>query len=143
MDIIRIFKVALSLFLVIIFLFLLISAYHHHEGVLETSSLIDASSTIANGLIADNLVYIQGTRKRCYVIDPARIRGLSWDIPLGGENFQFNITLTYWRSGQKIEMEAGPQKPDGRQISVVSLPVAVFDNFRLEVGSLEVRVWRK
>ncbi|MEM3184971.1 MAG: hypothetical protein QXW92_04875, partial [Candidatus Hadarchaeales archaeon] len=133
----------LSFFLVIIFLFLLISAYRYHKTVLETSVLIDASSAIANGLATDNLAYIQGMRKRCYVIDPAKIRELSWEVSLGSENFQFNIKLAYWRSGQKIEIEAGPQKPNDKQISVTSLPIAVFDNFRLEAGSLEVRTWRK
>lgn len=143
MDIVRIFKIALSFFLVIIFLFLLISAYRHHETILEASTLIDASSAIANNLTTDNLAYIQGMRKRCYVIDPTRLQGLNWNVSLGGENFQFNIKLAYWRSGQKIEIEAGPQEPDGQQISAISIPVAVFDNFRFEAGSLEVRTWRK
>lgn len=141
MDVMRIFKTAATFLLVAVFLLLLISAYSRHREISSACSLVEASSSIANHLVLEELRPPSGGRS--HVVDPARVGELPCRISIGGENFVYRLRLTFWRGGKEVTVMCGPEAQANAQTSSVSLPVTVFDNFRMEAGLMEVVVWRE
>ncbi len=141
MDVVRIFKTAAAFLLVAVFLLLLVSAYSRHREISSACSLIEASSSIANHLALEELRPPSGGRS--HVVNPARVGELPCRISIGGENFAYRLRLTFWRGIEEVTVTCGPEPPANAQTSSISLPVAVFDNFRMEAGLMEVVVWRE
>lgn len=138
MDAVRIFKTAAAFLLVTIFLILLASAYSRHRETIRACGLVEASSSITNRLVLQEL-----SAGRSYTVDPGRIGTLPCRISIGGDNFLYSVRLTFRRGGERVTVSHGPETPEFRPVSSLSVPVSVLDGFRLEAGLLEVIVWRE
>lgn len=139
MDLVRIFRAVVSAFLVVVFITLLVSAYASYQTIVSTAELVDASSSIANHLALQDLVYAPGGTTQEYVIDPSKVSSLPSSMLLAGDNYSFSLKIS------TIEGDlAGPtaELPSDGALATISLPVAVFDNYRFIPGLMEVRVWR-
>jgi hypothetical protein len=139
---VRIFKAVLSALLVVVFIGLLVSAYTHHRTLMSIAGLVDASSSITNHLVLQGLVYEEAGDLYEYVVDPAKVSALTFSQEIGGDNFRFQLRLRYGLSVERVLGPYGPEVPDGRAVASISIPVVVFENYRFEVGKLEVKVWR-
>ncbi len=138
----RIFKAVLAALLIIIFIALLVSAYNQYSITLSTAGLVDTTSSITNQLVLDSLAYESGGNVQEYVIDPDKISSLEFRQEIGGENFEFQLTLFYNPEEELVLGPYGLTPPDGKAICTVSAPVVIYENNRLEFAKLEVKVWR-
>jgi hypothetical protein len=138
MDLIRIFKAIVTILMVILFITLLFSAYHHQNVVISTAGLVDATGTIANHLALDELAVRLGNLVLEYTVDPERVNSLEFCETVGGENFGYRLRIR----SEGMDIEAGPPAQEGRETCSIVLPVCVFENFRRIPGKMEVVVWR-
>ena len=129
----------LAALLIIIFIALLISAYNQYSLTLSTAGLVDATTSITNHLVLYSLVHESGGNVQEYVIDPGKIPSLGFREEIGGENFEFQLTLSY--SGGRVLGPLGPMSPEERAVCAFSTPVVAYENNRLEFAKLEVKVW--
>jgi hypothetical protein len=136
---VRIFRALLAILLIIIFVALLVSAYTQYNLTLSTVGLVDATTSITNHLALYSLAHESGGNVQEYVIDPARIPSLEFSQEVGGENFEFQFTISYqWG---RVLGPSGPMPPEGRAFCAFSTPVVVYENNRFEYAKLEVKVW--
>jgi len=136
---VRIFKAVLAALLIVIFIALLVSAYNQYSLTLSTAGLVDATTSITNHLVIDNLAHKSGGNVQEYVIDPGKIPSLEFRQEIGGENFGFHLILFY-NTGENLD--CGPPLPEGKAVAAFLAPVVVYENNRLEPAKLEVKVWR-
>lgn len=136
----RIFRAVLAVLLIVIFIALLVSAYTQYNLTLSTAGLVDATTSITNHLALYSLAHESGGNVQEYVIDPARILSLEFRQEVGGENFEFQFTVSYPQG--RVLGPFGPAPPEGRAFCTFSTPVVVYENNRLEYAKLEVKVWR-
>jgi len=139
LDLIRIFKAVITVFMIIVFLFLLFSAYEHYRFTVSSAGLVDATSTIANDLVLNDLAMHNGETGVAYVIDPTKINSLSLHKSIGKENFGYCVRISDMKSTWST-VDNG--KPDNREACSIALPITLFENFRHVPGKIEVIVWR-
>lgn len=132
----------LAALLIIIFIALLVSAYTQYRVTLATAGLVDTTSSITNQLVLDSLAHESGGNVHEYVIDPDKISSLEFTQEVGGENFEFQLTLYYNPGDEQVLGPYGLTPPERKAVCTFSTPVVVYDNNRLEFGKLEVKVWR-
>ena len=132
----------MAILLAIVFIALLVSAYSQYQSMLSTAGLVDTASSITNDLVLNSLAHEEGSRTREYVVDPARISSLDFMQEVGGDNFQFQIKLSYNSMAGAVLGTYGPSPLEGRSVSVLSIPVTLYENGRLTYAKLEVKVWR-
>lgn len=138
MDLIRILKAIITALAIVVFIVLLFSAYQHYQFMISTAGLIDATSTVANDLVLNELALQEGGAVVAYVVDPERIGCLSFSKSIGGENFTYRIELY-----GTARWEGGPEEvPEGRETCSIELPVSILENFRYVPGRIRVVVWR-
>ncbi len=125
----------------VVFIALLASAYHRYQLTLSTVGLVDTTSSITNQLVLDTLAHEEGGKVQEYVIDSEKISSLDFSQEVGGENFEFQLTLRHPGSEQVLG-PYGPTPPEGKMFTSISVPVVTYENNRLEPAKLEVRVWR-
>lgn len=138
----RIFKAVLAALLIIIFIALLVSAYNQYTLTLSVAGLVDTTSSITNQLVLDSLAYESGGNVQEYVIDPDKITSLEFRQEVGGENFEFQLTLFYNPGEERVLGPYGPTPPEGKAVCTLSASVVMYENNRLEYAKLEVKVWR-
>jgi len=110
--------------------------------MLSTSGLIDATSSITNDIVLNSLAHEEGFRTREYIIDFGKVPSLDFRRELGGDNYQFQIKLSYKPEAEIVLGPYGPSTPDDRPVSALSVPVTLYENGRLTYARLEVKVWR-
>ncbi len=132
----------LAILLIVIFIALLVSAYNQYQLTLSTAGLVDTASSITNNLVIDKLAREEGGRLKEYVVDLDKIFTLDNRIEVGGENFEFQLKLYYKTFAERMLGPFGSTPLDGRAVSVLTLPVALYENGRIVYANLEVKVWR-
>ena len=138
----RIFKSVLAALLIVIFIALLVSAYNQYSFTLSTAGLVDATTSITNHLVLDSLAHESGGNVQEYVIDPGKIPSLEFRQEIGGENFEFQLTLSYNPGEEQVLGPYGPTPPEGKTVATFLAPIVIYENNRLEFAKLEVKVWR-
>ncbi len=128
--------------LVVVFIALLVSAYSQNQTMLATAGLVDTASTITNDLVLNKLAHLEGTRTREYILDVGNISSLSFAEEIGGDNFSYQVKLSYRPGAEVVLGPYGPAPPQGRPVSVISVPVTLYENGRLTYAKMEVKVWR-
>ncbi|MFH1821020.1 MAG: hypothetical protein ABH852_01045 [Methanobacteriota archaeon] len=126
----------------VVFIALLVSAYSQYQSMLSTAGLVDTTSTITNDLVLNSLALEEGSRTREYVVDSDEISSLDFMREVGGDNFEFQIKITYNQETEVVLGPYGPSPPDGRPVSALSVPVTIYENGRLTYAKMEVKVWR-
>lgn len=128
--------------LVVVFVALLVSAYSQYQAMLSTAGLVDAASTVTNDLVLNKMVHEEGLRTREYVLDLEKIASIDFSEEIGGDNFSFQIKLSYNPEAEVVLGPYGPSPPDGRPVGVISIPVTLYENGRLALAKMEVKIWR-
>ncbi len=137
----RIFKAVISALLVITFIGLLASAYSNYQTLVSVAGLVDASSSVANHLVINEIVYEDGTGPREYVVDPLKIPQIDFSQEIGGDNFSYQIYLKYGVGDEKVLGPYGPEVPN-KAVASLAVPVVVAENYRFEAGKMEMKIWR-
>ncbi len=127
--------------LVVVFIALLVSAYSQYQSMLATAGLADTASTITNDLVLNKLAHQEGAQAREYILDPGNIPSLSFTEEIGGDNFTYQIKISYHPGAEAVLGPYGPSPPQGRPVSVILVPVALYENGRLTYAQMEVKVW--
>jgi len=132
--------------LAIVFIALLVSAYSQYQSILSTAGLVDSASSITNDLVLNSLAHEEGSRTREYVVDPVKIFSPdfvreNFTREVGGDNFRFQMKFYYYHGIEESSPSYGPSPPEGRPVSVLSVPVTLYENGRLSYAELEVKVW--
>jgi hypothetical protein len=132
----------LTVLLVVVFLALLVSAYSQYQFMLTTAGLVDTASSVTNDLVVNDLALERGGRLQEYVIDPGKISSLDFRKEIGGDNFEFQLKISYNSHGERVLGPYGENQPVGKAVAAIAVPVALYDNGRLTYARLEVKVWR-
>lgn len=110
--------------------------------MLATAGLIDTATSITNNLVLNSLAHVEGVRLREYVVDVGRVSSLDFKQEIGGENFSYQIKFYFNPEAETVLGPFGPQPPDGKPISAITVPVTLYQGGRLIPAKMEVKVWR-
>jgi hypothetical protein len=125
---------------------LVVSAYQQYRSSSEMALLSDSTSSIATHLALDELAYVDATgTSHPYVIDEAKLQSLeSFTQAVGGENFEFRVSVLENMSGdgREIEPQYNPDLPEGKMNCTLIFAVTLFENGRYIPAKIEVMAWR-
>lgn len=142
MEVSRILRVLITLVFLVTFITLTVAAYRQNERINSMTTLTEATSSIANKLVSQDLTWVNGQGvSQPPILDSEKLKNLEYNRLIAGENFAFQASIVY-RNGDSEE-EIGPEgkdPPENRMICSVSLPVALHESSTLP-AKLEVKVW--
>ena len=129
--------------LVITFIMLVVSAYRQYRTSSEAALLTDATSSVASHLAVDELAYVNPAGETSvYIIDPAKLSSLTdFKRGIGGENYEFQISLFYESSEEHVLGPYGAAPPEGRPNCTLEVAAAVFENNHPLPAKLKVVAW--
>jgi len=144
MDITSIFKTLITALLVITFVMLVVSAYQQYRSSSEMALLSDSTSSIATHLALDELAYVDAAgTSHPYVIDEAKLRSLeSFKQAVGGENFEFQVSIFYMGENERVLGPYGPALPEEKMNCTLIFAAALFENGRYLPAKIKVMAWR-
>jgi len=138
MTLTQILKMLVACILVITFILVSASAYRQHRTTSALAELTDATSTIATQLAVDELAYVDGAgNKYSYVLDPGKLENLTFEREIGGENFEFQISLCYESENRTF----GLAPPENRTNCSLVVACSLWLNDRFQLAKLGVIAW--
>ena len=143
MDIVRIFKAFFVALSIVLFVFVVASAYRQYSLSTELATLSDGATSIATQLALDNLAFVDEAGKHPYVIDLNKLGGIeNFTRVIGDRTYEFQLTLHLQRAGGDDELGPyGNPPPEERMRAALVLPTTVYENGHLRYAKLEVIVW--
>jgi len=139
MTLTQILKMLVACILVITFILVTASAYRQHRTMSSLAELTDATSSIVTQLAVDELAHVDETgNKYSYVIDPDRLENLTFKREVGGENFEFQISLGYQGSENRT---FGPAPPENRTNCSLVVACSLWLNDRFQLAKFGVIAW--
>jgi hypothetical protein len=143
MTLTQILKTLITCILVISFLLVTVSAYQQHRAISALAELSDATSAIVTRLSVEELAYVDNDGKlHMYTIDPAKLEDLSTRWEIGGENFEFQVTVSYRVGRERIFGPYGSTPPEGKARCSFTVANALYENGRFLPAKLNVIAWR-
>lgn len=143
MTLTQIFKTLITCILVISFLMITVSAYQQHRTISALAELTDVTSAIVTRLSVEELAYVDNDEKlHMYSIDPAKLENCSTRWEIGGENFDFRVSVSYEAGGEHILGPYGSAPPDDRARCSLAVACALYENGRFLPAKLSVIAWR-
>lgn len=123
---------------------LVVSAYRQYRTSSEAALLTDATSSVASHLAIDELAYTNPAGEtNTYIIDPVKLGSLTnFRRVIGGENYEFQISLFYKSSEEHVLGPYGAAPPEGRPNCTLEVAAAIFENNHPLPAKLEVVAWR-
>ena len=139
MTLTGVFRTLMVCLLVLVFIFMVSSAYRQNQLDTELVTLSDATSSIATHLSLEELAYTDGAgEKHPYVLDPAKLVSIdNFERKVGGKNFEFNLFLDDFKENKSV----GENLPEGKAGAVLVLPCSIYENTRYMPGKMRVTVW--
>lgn len=142
MTLTQIFKTLITCILVISFLMITVSAYQQHRTISALAELTDATSAIITRLSVEELAFVDNDRKlHMYSIDPAKLENCSTHWEIGGENFDFQVFVSYGVGGEHVLGPYGSALHDDRARCSLAVACALYENGRFLPAKLSVIVW--
>jgi len=139
MTLTQILKMLVACILVITFILVTASAYRQHRTTSALAELTDATSTIVAHLAVDELAHVDETGdKHSYVLDLDRLENLTFRREIGGENFEFQISLCYQGSENRT---FGPAPPENRTNCSLVVACSLWLSDRFQLAKLGVIAW--
>ena len=140
MTLTQILKMLVACILIITFILVTASAYQQHRTISALAKLTDATSSIVTKLAVDELAHVDGTgNKSSYVLDPNKLENLAFRREVGGENFEFQISL--WYQGRE-NSTFGPTPPENRTNCSLIVACSLWFNNRFQLAKFGVIAWR-
>lgn len=119
---------------------LVVSAYQQYRSSSEMALLSDSTSSIATHLALDRLAYVDAAgTSHPYVIDVAKLSSLENMYTVGGENFEFQVSML---SMLGDNLSYGPALPAEKMNCTLIFAVTLFENGRYLPAKIEVMAWR-
>lgn len=143
MTLTQILKTLVTCILVIAFILVTASAYRQHRTISALARLSDATSAIVTRLAIDELTYVDNFGNRySYVIDPGKLENIAFIREVGGDNFEFRISVHYMREdGEYIFGPYGIAPPEGKTNCSLTVACTIWSNDRLLPAKLGVIAW--
>jgi len=138
MTLTQILKMLVACILVITFILVTASAYRQHRTISALAKLTDATSAIVTQLAVDELAHVDEGNKYSYVLDPDRLENLTFRREIGGENFEFQISLCYHGSEN---LTFGPAPPENKTNCSSVVACSLWLNDRFLLAKLGVIAW--
>jgi len=139
MTLTQILKMLVACILVITFVLVTASAYRQHRTISALAKLTDATSSIVTQLAVDELAHVdEAGNKYSYVLDQGRVENLTFRREIGGENFEFQVSLGYQGSENRT---FGPAPPENRTNCSLIAACSLWSNDRLQLAKLGVIAW--
>jgi hypothetical protein len=143
MDITQIFKTLITALLVITFVMLVVSAYQQYRSSSEMALLSDSTSSITTHLALDELAYVDAAgTSHPYVVDSAKLPSLETKYTVGGENFEFQISVLYMQENERVLGPYGPALPEEKMNCTLIFAATLFENGRYLPAKIKVMAWR-
>jgi hypothetical protein len=140
MTLTQILKMLVACILVITFILVSASAYRQHRTISSLAKLTDATSSIATQLAVDQLAHVDETgAKYSHVIDLARLENLTFKSEIGGENFEFQISINYQGSEN---LRFGPEPAENSTNCSFIVGCSLWSHNRFQLARLGVIAWR-
>jgi hypothetical protein len=93
-----------------------------------------------NQLAVDQLAHVDETGKKySYAIDMDRMENLTFKSEIGGENFEFQISINYQGSENR---RFGPEPPENSTNCSMIVACSLWSNNRFQLAKLGVIAWR-
>ena len=142
MDLTKILRTLITCLFVITFVLLVASAYQRNRAIAELAVLSDSTSSILTRLAVEELAHADGSGVHPYVVNPLKLQALEdFELEIGGENFGFQVSVSYSELGELTLGPYGPMPPEGRTTCAISAAVALLDNGHLVPAKLKVVAW--
>lgn len=142
MEVSRILRVLITLIFLVTFITLTVAAYRQNQKINSMTTLTEATSSIANKLVSQDLTWInEQEASQPPILDSEKLKDLEYNRLIAGENFAFQASIVYQKNN--TEKEIGPygrDTPENRMICSISLPVALHRSSILP-AKLGVKVW--
>lgn len=143
MTLTQILKTLATCILVISFLLVTVSAYQQHRTISALAELTDVASAIVTRLSVEELAYVDNDEKlHMYSIDPEKLENSSTCWEIGGENFDFWVSLSYEAGVEHVLGPYGSAPPDDRARCSLAVACALYENGRFLPAKLSVVAWR-
>lgn len=144
MTLTQILKTLVTCILVISFVLLTISAYQRHRTISALAELSDTTSAIATRLTVDELAYVDSDGNlHMYTIDPAKLDNIpTFTLEIGGDNFGYQISVSYLGEGEGTFGPYGLTPPKGRTRCSLAVGCALYQNNRFLPAKMSVIAWR-
>ena len=140
MTLTQILKMLVACILVITFILVSASAYRRHRTISSLAKLTDATSSIVTQLAVDQLAHVDETGKKySYALDMVRLENLKFESEIGGENFEFQISISYQGSENR---RFGPEPPENSTNCSLIVACSLWSNNRFQLAKLCVIAWR-
>ena len=137
----RIFKAFFVALLIVLFVFVVASAYRQYSLSTELATLSDGATSIATQLALDSLAFEDEAGKHPYVIDFKKFEEMENSTRLiGDRTYEFQARLCFQRA-EDNEFRFGGAPPEDRTRAALVLPIAVYEGGRLTHARLEVIAW--
>ncbi|MDH5442868.1 MAG: hypothetical protein OEX16_00995 [Hadesarchaea archaeon] len=138
----QILKTLATCILVISFLLVTVSAYQQYRSISALAELSDATSAIVIRLSVEELAYVDNDGKlHMYALDPAKLDNLQTRQLIGGENYDFQVSMSYEAGGEHVLGPYGSAPPDDRARCSLAVACALYENGRFLPAKLSVIAW--
>ncbi|MCD6248499.1 MAG: hypothetical protein J7J17_03530 [Hadesarchaea archaeon] len=144
MDVTRLLRVLMTILLVATFILVTVATYKENLKVEAMVKLSDSASSIATRLTVQDLAWTDAREPHPYVLDPDRLNDLNYRYAVGGDNFGFQVRISYWDGGSDENLGPyGPKVPEDKMTDTLTLPVTLRKNCRMFPARLTVVVWHE
>ncbi len=141
MEVSRILRVLITLLLVVTFIVSTVAAYRQNREINSMTNLSDATSSIVTKLATQELAWRDSEgNSHPYVVDEDKLSSLNSEQNLAGENFAYQTEIKIYQDNQEKTIGSkGPNPPEGRMTSAVSVAVTLLEGRK--PAKLEVVAW--
>lgn len=143
MEVSRLLRVLITILLVVSFFIIVFSSYNRDRQVEAMTELSDATSSIATRLATQGLARVDaGGTVHPYEVNADLLDNLSFEQVLGGDNFEYQVSISYLAGGAtENTSKYGPEPPGNQTISALSLPVGLYKEGSVFPAKLKVIAW--
>ncbi len=143
MTLTQILKTLTTCILVISFLLVTVSAYQQHRTISALTELTDVTSAIVTRLSVEELAYVDNDEKlHMYSIDPEKLENCPTRWEIGGENFDFLVSVSYEAGSEYILGPYGLAPPEDKARCSLAVACALYEDGRFLPAKLSVIAWR-
>ena len=143
MEISRILRIIITIFLVATFIVVTVAAYRQNQRIKSMTRLSDATTSLATRLTSQELAWVDDEGNRHpFVLDASKLDGLKRNYRLPGENLGFRASIIFLEDNSEHEIiQFSSDLPDERMRCSLSLPATIRLERGIRPAKLKVISW--